>query len=131
MRPDLVYASPSLSEAISALTIVSLTLVAISDPEPSLTTVMDGLEHLVAEILRTTRRKPIRRCATNTSAESFSDAVSKLVGDSGSGRDRPRDARPLNRLAWQATADTNGEATPFMPERLVNWLRVLWPFLTA
>ena len=68
---------------------------------------------------------------TNTSAESFSDAVSKLVGDSGSGRDRPRDARPLNRLAWQATADTNGEATPFIPERLVNWLRVLWPFLTA
>ena len=70
LRPDLVFAmsdaidkllltwepAPSLSEAISAL-VQSLAgaLSATADPEPSLTTVKNGLESILAEITRNTR----------------------------------------------------------------------------
>jgi hypothetical protein len=72
MRPDLVFEmadaiaklllswkpAPSLSEAISAqVQSLARALSATTDPEPSLATVKDGLESILAEIVRTSRGK--------------------------------------------------------------------------
>lgn len=72
LRPDPVFAmsdaigkillswepAPSLCEAISALVqSLAQALAATTDPGPSLATVEDGLESILTEIIRTTRRK--------------------------------------------------------------------------